>query len=146
MNMSFKKTEKVKSQSTTSSAINSINSIVKGTSIRGQVNSETDIRIDGVIEGNIDCKAKVIIGESGSVIGDIVCQNATIEGSFKGMIQVTDEMIVTTTGKIDGEMSAKKLKVSPGATFDVTNCKVGVEGKLRSSSTMKKAKIASLVN
>ena len=62
----------------------SLNSIVEGTNIEGTVNANSDIRVDGAIKGKLFCDAKVIIGPTGKVDGEIRCENAVIEGKFEG--------------------------------------------------------------
>jgi len=49
------------------------NQLKKGTKIEGNLSSESDARIDGTIEGNVNVQGKVIIGETGKIIGDITC-------------------------------------------------------------------------
>ena len=70
------------------STSNALNSLVKGTKIEGTVSSENDIRVDGVILGTLTCKAKVIIGPTGVIEGDVKCENAVIEGHLKGNLVV----------------------------------------------------------
>ena len=44
---------------------NTLNVIGKGTTITGDIDTSNDIRIDGKLEGNLFCKAKVILGPGG---------------------------------------------------------------------------------
>jgi len=110
--------------SRTNGGIGSINSLVKGTLVEGQVKSENDIRVDGEIQGNLICKAKVIIGPSGFVHGSITCQNAIVEGRFEGTMNVKDLLHVKERADIKGEVTTNKLIVQAGAQFNVT-CKMG---------------------
>lgn len=121
--MNFKKAEK-KTNLSSNTSINSINSIVKGTIIKGEIKSYTDIRIDGVITGNVNCEAKVIIGETGVVEGDIVCKSATIEGKFKGTLRVKEQLSVKEKAVVEGDINIKQLVVQPGAIFN-GNCTMG---------------------
>ncbi|MEM9992150.1 MAG: polymer-forming cytoskeletal protein, partial [Bacteroidota bacterium] len=50
-----------------------LNSLATGTRIEGTVRAENDIRIDGVITGKLYCSAKVIIGPSGTINGEVQC-------------------------------------------------------------------------
>ena len=58
------------------------NRIVEGTTIKGDIISQADFRLDGELIGNFQTKGKIVIGPAGSVIGDIICKNADIEGKF----------------------------------------------------------------
>ena len=79
---SNKNTEEVKA--TPTSTPNALNALAKGTVVEGSIRCDNDLRIDGTIKGKLICQAKVIIGPTGAVEGEIQCQNAVIEGRFKG--------------------------------------------------------------
>jgi cytoskeletal protein CcmA (bactofilin family) len=89
-----------------------------GTSLKGDITSNGDLRIDGSLIGNIIGSAKVIIGANGSVDGDISCQQADIMGAVTGSIN-TKELLQLKNGSIvKGNISAAKLQVEPAATFN----------------------------
>lgn len=116
---------------------NALNSLVHGTMVEGTIKSESDIRVDGVIKGALNCKSKVIIGPTGAVEGEIRCTNAVIEGSFEGRLVVNELLNVRETAKISGEVKTKQLIVQSGAVFDVT-CTMGSSssssGSIKSTS------------
>jgi cytoskeletal protein CcmA (bactofilin family) len=118
---------KAAASSVTASA-HSLNSLVQGTVVEGTVKSESDIRIDGAIKGKLFCDAKVIIGPTGLVEGQIRCQNAVIEGKFDGVLEVAQLLNIRETAKISGEVTTDKLIVQSGATFNVT-CSMGAGQK-----------------
>jgi len=125
-------------KTTVSTASNALNSLVQGTSIEGKVKAESDIRIDGTIKGNLDCTAKVIIGPTGYVEGNVNCANAIIEGRFEGVLNVKELLNVRNSAKINGEITTNKLIVEAGAVFNVT-CKMGKqEANARTISAGKK--------
>jgi cytoskeletal protein CcmA (bactofilin family) len=115
-----KETENVK----TVPVSTAINSLVFGTTVKGEVFTESDIRIDGKLLGKIECKGKLILGEKGVIEGDIICENAVIEGTFKGTIKVGDLLMVKENAIIDGDVTTDKLSVESGAKFNVT-CSMG---------------------
>jgi cytoskeletal protein CcmA (bactofilin family) len=96
------------------------NRIVEGTAIKGDINSQADLRLDGVLAGNLQSAGKIVIGPAGSVNGDIICRNADIEGRFNGKIHVTELLNVKSKAKIHGEVICGKLSVEPGAEFSAT--------------------------
>ena len=104
------------------------NVLVKGTTVEGKIISEGDIRIDGIVRGSLDCKAKVVIGTTGVVDGDITCQNALIEGKFDGKLIVKEMLSLRGTAQVTGDVSTQKLVVEAGALFNVT-CKMGNSDK-----------------
>lgn len=102
----------------------SSNSLVQGTNIEGTVHAEKDIRIDGTMKGTLICKGKVIIGPTGTIIGDVQCENAVIEGRFDGILTVGEVLHIKETARIEGDISTQKLIVQPGSIFNV-KCKMG---------------------
>nr|WP_314895823.1 polymer-forming cytoskeletal protein [uncultured Flavobacterium sp.] len=96
------------------------NRIVEGTTIKGDIISQADFRLDGELIGNFQSSGKIVIGPAGSVTGDIVCKNADIEGKFNGKIHVTEILNVKSKASIQGEVSVGKLSVEPGAEFSAS--------------------------
>ncbi|HSN48190.1 MAG TPA: polymer-forming cytoskeletal protein [Flavobacterium sp.] len=97
------------------------NRIVEGTSIKGDIISQADFRLDGELVGNFQSKGKIVIGPAGSVIGDVICKNADIEGKFNGKIQVAEILNVKSKASIYGEVVCGKLSVEPGADFSASS-------------------------
>jgi len=96
------------------------NRIVEGTILKGDIISQADFRLDGELTGNFHSKGKIVIGPAGSVIGDIICKNADIEGKFNGKIQVLEILNVKHKASIHGEVICEKLSVDPGADFSAS--------------------------
>lgn len=117
-----KNTEEPKSQAVTSPS-SSLNTLVKGTVVEGTLRCDSDLRVDGTIKGKLNCKAKVIIGPTGIVEGEIQCANAVVEGRFKGILHVSELLNVRETAEVEGDVTTNKLVVQSGAKFNVT-CKM----------------------
>lgn len=96
------------------------NRIVEGTIIKGDIISKADFRLDGELIGNFHSQEKIVIGPTGSIIGDIECKNADIEGKFIGKIKVLELLNVKDTAIIQGEVTVGKLSVEPGADFSAS--------------------------
>ena len=119
-----KENGKMKQQKSSSGSTSGINSLVLGTTVKGEIFAENDIRIDGTVTGKIECKGKLIIGPKGKIDGEIYCQNAVIDGAFKGKLKVDELLIVRETAVIDGDVFTDQLNVDSGAIFNV-NCVMG---------------------
>ena len=96
------------------------NILAKNTKIVGDLSSEGDFRIDGVLEGTLETKGRVIIGLEGSVKGKVLCENADIEGKFSGELKVNTMLSIKATASISGDVVLGKLAVEPGAAFNAT--------------------------
>ncbi len=90
------------------------------TSVKGDIISEGDFRIDGVLEGSIKTKGKVVIGKEGFVNGSINCLSADVEGKIKGKIYVSEALNLRSTSDINGEVVIGKLIVESGAKFNAS--------------------------
>ena len=100
------------------------NHIAKGTTINGDIETNGDMRIDGVLVGTIKSSGKVVLGETGSVEGNVICQNGNISGSIKGKITVKELLAMQSSASINGDIITGKLSIEPGATF-TGSCSMG---------------------
>jgi cytoskeletal protein CcmA (bactofilin family) len=110
------------------------NSLTAGSKIVGNITADSDFRIDGTIEGELNCTGKVVIGEGGRIKGAINCQNAEIMGFLDGKVNCSQQLSLRASAKIQGDVQTKTLIVEPGAQFNGT-CSMGKQ----SSSEPKKA-------
>lgn len=101
-----------------------VNLIGVGTTISGDITSSGDIRVDGTLKGSINTKGKVVVGSTGIVEGDVVCQSADISGELRAKISVTELLALKSTAKLDGDILTNKLSIEPGATFS-GSCSMG---------------------
>ena len=106
------------------SAISSINLISAGTVIEGDIKSNGDIRIDGAVYGHVVSKAKVVIGSTGLVEGDVNCQNADVSGTIKGKTVISDLLFLKSSSRLTGDIVTGKLVVEVGASF-TGSCNMG---------------------
>lgn len=96
------------------------NRINEGTVLKGDISSEGFFRIDGLIEGSIQTPTKVVIGRSGVILGHLKCDNADIEGSVEGTLEISGTLTIRATAQIDGEITVGKLAVEPGAVMNAS--------------------------
>jgi cytoskeletal protein CcmA (bactofilin family) len=100
------------------SGSNSASIISAGTTLKGDISSNADLRIDGTLIGNISSTAKVIIGANGVVQGDLQGQHADILGKVTGTVNVKELLQLKGSSVINGNIKAGKLQVEPTATFN----------------------------
>lgn len=104
---------------------NAMNQFGQGTIVNGDISTEGDVRIDGKVTGVVTSKAKVVLGTTGLIEGDIFCQNAYIDGRVAGNIEVTELLILSATAHVTGDIKIKKLVVQEGAKF-FGKCSMGM--------------------
>lgn len=89
-----------------------------GTTLKGDLNSSSDLRIDGTVIGNINSSAKIVIGANGVVEGDISGNQADIVGKVAGNIRAKELLQLRGECEVTGNLYAGKLQVEPTATFN----------------------------
>lgn len=95
-----------------------LNMVGAGTHIKGDIESNGIVRVDGSIEGKITSQAKVAIGETGKVVGDINAQNADISGEVRGTVNVKEILYLKSTARIVGDITTNKIVIEAGAEFN----------------------------
>ncbi|MDD3858987.1 MAG: polymer-forming cytoskeletal protein [Bacteroidales bacterium] len=111
---------------------NNLNIIGNGTSINGDVSSNGDLRIDGNLTGNLNTKAKLVLGSTGKILGEIFCKNSEISGQIDGKITVEELLILKSSARINGDIVTSRLSVEPGAVFTGT-CNMGGNMRIEES-------------
>ncbi|MGE5109180.1 MAG: bactofilin family protein [Sphingobacteriales bacterium] len=121
---SSKSKETPMEQTTKTTTSTSASIIAAGTEITGNIICDGDIRIDGVLNGNVNTAAKVILGPEGTVNGDIEAKQADVMGKVKGKIIIADILNLKGKALIDGDIYTGQLQVEPTASFN-GSCHMG---------------------
>ena len=92
--------------------------IGKGISIAGDVTADSNLRIEGVIEGrSIQSSHDVEISESGRVVAGITAKNVRISGEVTGDIAATEKVLIARSGRVQGNVVAPRVQLEDGALF-----------------------------
>ena len=100
--------------------------IGSGMTIQGEINSQSDIRIDGKMVGNVHCSARVLVGVDGEGEGNIYAKQVDITGKVTGNIHVKEQANLRNNAVIAGDIVAGKLSIEPTVNF---NGKCSMPGK-----------------
>lgn len=106
--------------------VNTVSRISAGTYFKGDISSPYDLRIDGSFEGNLYSRGRVVVGESATVKGDIVCNDVDMWGKLSGNLFVKDTLSLKNGCSVDGGLNVHKLLVEIGSIFNGT-CKMITE-------------------
>lgn len=104
-----------------------LNVIVEGSKIIGDIITESNLRIDGEVLGNVSSASKVVIGPSGKVKGNFTCHDADIEGFVEGTMKIDHLLSLRSSANVVGEISTAKIQIDEGAQFS-GNCKMNTIG------------------
>ncbi len=116
----FDKSKKNNSLPTSSN----LNVMGEGTVIEGNLKSKGDIRIDGLVKGDIHTESKFVLGEKGKVEGNIMANSCDVSGEVKGNVSTTELLFIKQAGTIHGDIKTDKLIVESGGQFN-GKCQMG---------------------
>jgi cytoskeletal protein CcmA (bactofilin family) len=108
----------------------------QGCKIKGEIEIQGTMRIDGQFEGSISCPDTLIIGKSGIVKAEVKVKNAVIGGKLIGNIVAANKIELQSGSHVEGDISTARLVIDEGVFFE-GNCKMGTSqsGKSEAEST-----------
>jgi len=84
------------------------------THIKGDIQGDGGLRIDGVIEGTVEITGNLVITESAKVRAEIKANNVSIAGAVQGNV-IANRVEIADTGRVWGDMTIKSLLINEGA-------------------------------
>lgn len=97
---------------------NDIETVIgKNTRITGEISGEGNIRVDGTVTGSISIEGNAVIGESGSVDGDVKAANLIVSGNINGNAVIEGNLCIHATGQLVGDVKVKSLNIEDGGIF-----------------------------
>ncbi|EMH06466.1 hypothetical protein HMPREF1407_00282 [Helicobacter pylori GAM244Ai] len=66
--------------------------------------------MDGELEGVVHSKSTVVIGQTGSVVGEIFANKLVVNGKFTGTVEA-EVVEIMPLGRLDGKISSQELVV-----------------------------------
>ena len=105
--------------------LNGTNNIIgEGSTLKGNLSTTGNIRLEGKVIGDIKSSSKVACGETSTVDGNVIAENAEIAGKINGKVNVTELLVLKSSAVIQGDISSKNLIIESGAIFNGA-CKMG---------------------
>ncbi|MBE2197929.1 MAG: polymer-forming cytoskeletal protein [Anaerolinea sp.] len=88
------------------------------TSLKGDLKSRANVRIDGTLEGGLDVEGSVMVGETAKVTANIQAKNEVkVAGAVRGNINAR-KVHMARTGRVWGDISAVTLVTDEGAYIE----------------------------
>lgn len=85
--------------------------------ITGNVKCESNIQINGKLNGDLNCGGQVMIGNASAIKGNMIIETVSIMGQVNGNITAKDKIDLKSTARLHGDIRAKRLTVEDGVTF-----------------------------
>ncbi|HET7583971.1 MAG TPA: polymer-forming cytoskeletal protein [Gemmatimonadaceae bacterium] len=105
-------------RSSSSAGEGALSIIAAGMRIKGDIDTDGVIRIEGHVEGSIRAGRQVLIGRQGEIHGDISTREAVVGGHVHGAITATERVEVQSTSSVSGDINTKSLSVAEGGKID----------------------------
>ncbi|MFA6084179.1 polymer-forming cytoskeletal protein [Mucilaginibacter sp.] len=91
--------------------------ISEGCILDGNLKAPAYARIDGQVTGDVIIDEGLIIGEKGTILGNVITKEMIVYGAVNGNIQ-TNSLEIKATGKVNGEIRTQTLQVENGAVYN----------------------------
>lgn len=114
-------------------AASNLNLVSDGTTIKGSFVSNSDTRLGGNFEGELQVEGTVVVTEGGTIDGSIQAENITVIGAVQGQIRAEKKVILTSSANVEGTIHADRLVIEEGAVFN-GECQMGTKSKTLSSN------------
>lgn len=111
--------------------VSSTNVISKETKIVGDIRAAGNIRIEGQLEGLVESKTKIVIGDSATIKGNLQAPEMEISGKVEGEVTCSGTLYLTKTAVILGNISTQKLVIENGASFN-GDCRMDAKAGMNS--------------
>ena len=109
----------LKNKNTKDEGSNRVDTLIGPTaSLAADIVVEGNIRIDGRLDGHIDCKGQVIIGETGIIKGTVNCSTMIVYGKMKGNIKCQGLVELMETAELRGDVDMRAIAIKEGALFE----------------------------
>lgn len=87
--------------------------IPEGVVIEGSITGGSETEIHGRVEGNVSVEATLFLGKNALVTGNVRAVSCQVEGTVQGGIECTEDLVVTTTGRLASDAGAgKQIRVA----------------------------------
>ncbi len=96
------------------------------TVFQGNIKTKSAVRIDGKLEGNITEASGVVIGDKGSVSGDVNSKVVVVSGKVTGNITAFQNLEILSKAQVYGDIHTALLSIGEGAVFE-GNCVMNTE-------------------
>ena len=88
---------------------------------RGDFSADGAFRIDGWIEGSVESRSAVVIGESGAVRGNVRGTDVVVAGQVFGNVVCSGHLEILAKGKVEGDIDAQSVRIETGGIFRGTS-------------------------
>ena len=89
-----------------------------GCTLKGELEFSNSFRVDGRVEGTIRSKSELVIGEDGTVEGEIDVARCLVGGKVRGTVKASEKVVLHASAKVWGEIHAPAIVMEDGAFLE----------------------------
>jgi cytoskeletal protein CcmA (bactofilin family) len=98
--------------------------LYKGSRVNGQLSFQGAVRIDGSVDGEIQCQGTLTIGEGADIRAKISGRVVILRGRVEGNVTAKERLELIAPARLVGNVDTPRLLVTEGVVFD-GNCAMG---------------------
>lgn len=85
--------------------------------VRGALSGKSDLRVDGVFEGELELDGALLVGPEGTVTAPLSVGSLEVEGEVRGDVLARESVAIRTGGRLVGDVRARRIHVDDGASL-----------------------------
>lgn len=89
----------------------------RGARVRGRIQGDGDLRVEGAIEGDVNVGGELVVDEGAEVKGNIDAAVVTISGTITGDVSSRGGIVVRAPAKVSGNLGGPEVSLEEGAEF-----------------------------
>ena len=86
--------------------------VINGNIESADASSESDLQIEGTVNGDVRC-GTVILTETSRVVGNVIADRVRVSGAVEGGIN-TGDLAVEASARVTGEVTYERLRIAAG--------------------------------
>ncbi len=89
-----------------------------GMTVRGDLDANGVVKIEGTVEGNVRAASQVLVAKGGSVEGDVETTEAVVGGTVSGAIRARERVEIQSGASVHGDITTRRIAVAEGGTVN----------------------------
>ena len=85
--------------------------------VRGRVAGKGDLRVEGVVEGEIETEGAVVVGPDATVVGPLRARSVEVDGEVHGRVHADEGVTLRAGGLVHGDVRARRIAIDDGASL-----------------------------
>ncbi len=92
--------------------------IGKSVLIKGELNGNEDVFIEGQVEGKVELRHHILtVGPNGKLKANVFARQVVVLGEVVGNITASEKVAIRDDGAVDGDLISPRVAIAEGAHF-----------------------------